>query len=443
MDYSQLFFFISFIENLQSIWFQLLIIFLLLICSALISASEVAFFSLQLKSLEDLDEDDITTGTSRVISLLKNPKRLLATILVANNFINIAIVLLFTILSKKIFIGINNPFLILFIDIGIVTTLILIFGEILPKVYANRNAYAFSLFIAPIIQFLDRFILFWITSPMSRTTAFLEKKLGDKKNKISVDQLSQALELTDDQETTSDEQRMLEGIVNFGNTDTREVMCPRIDIFALSDQMSLEEIIPLILSKGFSRIPVFSEKKDNIKGILYTKDLLPHLNKSDYQWQKLLKTPLYVPENKKLDDLLKEFQQKKNHLAIVVDEYGGTSGLITLEDIIEEIIGDISDEFDEIDLNYSKIDELTYVFDAKISLKDFFKVINIEDLGFFDNIKGDAETLAGLVLEITKKFPRRGQKVAFKGYKFIVEDVDQFRVKQIKVCLPNKMNKLN
>ena len=443
MDYSQLFFFISFIENLQSIWFQLLIIFLLLTCSALISASEVAFFSLQLKSLEDLDEDDVTKGTSRVISLLRNPKRLLATILVANNFINIAIVLLFTILSKKIFIGINNPFLLLFIDIGIVTTLILIFGEILPKVYANRNAYAFSLFMAPIIQFLDRFILFWITSPMSRTTAFLEKKLGDKKNKISVDQLSQALELTDDQETTSDEQRMLEGIVNFGNTDTREVMCPRIDIFALSDQMSLEEIIPLILSKGFSRIPVYSEKKDNIKGILYTKDLLPHLNKSDYQWQKLLKTPLYVPENKKLDDLLKEFQQKKNHLAIVVDEYGGTSGLITLEDIIEEIIGDISDEFDEIDLNYSKIDELTYVFDAKISLKDFFKVINIEDLGFFDNIKGDAETLAGLVLEITKKFPRRGQKVAFKGYKFIVEDVDQFRVKQIKVCLPNKMNKSN
>ncbi len=443
MDYSQLFFFISFVENLQSIWFQLLIIFLLLTCSALISASEVAFFSLQLKSLEDLDEDDITTGTSHVISLLKNPKRLLATILVANNFINIAIVLLFTILSKKIFVGINNTFLLLFIDIGIVTTLILIFGEILPKVYANRNAYAFSLFMAPIIQFLDRFILFWITSPMSRATAFFEKKLGDKKNKISVDQLSQALELTDDHETTSDEQRMLEGIVNFGNTDTREVMCPRIDIFALSDQMSLEEIIPLILSKGFSRIPVYSKKKDNIKGILYTKDLLPHLNKSDYQWQKLLKTPLYVPENKKLDDLLKEFQQKKNHLAIVVDEYGGTSGLITLEDIIEEIIGDISDEFDEIDLNYSKIDELTYVFDAKISLKDFFKIINIEDLGFFDNIKGDAETLAGLVLEITKKFPRRGQKVAFKGYKFIVEDVDQFRVKQIKVCLPNNMNKSN
>ena len=440
MDYSQLFFFTSIIENLQAFWLQLIAIIFLLICSALISASEVAFFSLQIKSLEDSDDDQITPETLRVISLLKNPKRLLATILVANNFINIAIVLLFTIISKKIFIGINNPFLLLFIEIGIVTTLILIFGEILPKVYANRNAQAFSLRMAPIIQFLDRFILFWITSPMSRTTAFLEKKLGDKKNKISVDQLSQALELTDDQETTSDEQRMLEGIVNFGNTDTREVMCPRIDIFALSDQMSLKEIIPLILSKGFSRIPVYSEKKDNIKGILYTKDLLPHLNKSDYEWQILLKTPLYVPENKKLDDLLKEFQQKKNHLAIVVDEYGGTSGLITLEDIMEEIIGDISDEFDEIDLNFSKIDESTYVFDAKISLKDFFRVINIEDSGLFDSIKGEAETLAGLVLEITKKFPRRGQKVSFKGYKFIVEEIDQFRVKQIKVYLPGKYN---
>ncbi len=440
MDYSQLFFFTSIIENLQAFWLQLIAIIFLLICSALISASEVAFFSLQIKSLEDSDDDQITPETLRVISLLKNPKRLLATILVANNFINIAIVLLFTIISKKIFIGINNPFLLLFIEIGIVTTLILIFGEILPKVYANRNAQAFSLRMAPIIQFLDRFILFWITSPMSRTTAFLEKKLGDKKNKISVDQLSQALELTDDQETTSDEQRMLEGIVNFGNTDTREVMCPRIDIFALSDQMSLKEIIPSILSKGFSRIPVYSEKKDNIKGILYTKDLLPHLNKSDYEWQKLLKTPLYVPENKKLDDLFKEFQQKKNHLAIVVDEYGGTSGLITLEDIMEEIIGDISDEFDEIDLNFSKIDESTYVFDAKISLKDFFRVINIEDSGLFDSIKGEAETLAGLVLEITKKFPRRGQKVSFKGYKFIVEEIDQFRVKQIKVYLPGKYN---
>ena len=276
---------------------------------------------------------------------------------------------------------------------------------------------------------------------MSYATVFLERRLGDKKNQFSVDQLSQALELTDNKETTSDEQRILEGIVNFGSTDTREVMCPRIDIFALSDKLSLKEIIPLILENGFSRIPVYNDKKDNIKGILYIKDLLPHLNKTEYHWQSLLKKPLYVPENKKLDDLLKEFQMKKNHLAIVVDEYGGTSGLITLEDIMEEIIGDISDEFDEVDLSYSKLDDYTFIFEAKISLKDFYKVIDIQDETLFDNVKGDSETLAGLILEITKKFPKRGQKIPFERFKFIIEELDQLRIKQIKVILPKNLKK--
>ena len=218
-------------------------------------------------------------------------------------------------------------------------------------------------------------------------------------------------------------------------------MCPRIDMFALSDELTLKEIIPLILENGFSRIPVYSEKKDNIKGILYIKDLLPHLKKTNYYWQSLLKKPIYVPENKKLDDLLKEFQQKKNHLAIVVDEYGGTSGLITLEDIMEEIIGDISDEFDEVDLSYSKLDDYTYIFEAKISLKDFYRVIDIKDETAFDNVKGDAETLAGLILEITKKFPKRGQKISFKRYNFIIEELDQLRIKQVKVMLPKSLKK--
>jgi putative hemolysin len=427
-----------FVVLLDVSWIQSLLVFLLLCCSALISGAEVAFFSLQLKSLEDTDFEENTPSVQRVVSLLKKPKRLLATILVANNFINIAIVLLFTILSKSIFHGIENPIVLLVIEIGIVTTLILLFGEILPKVYANRNALAFSIRLAPFIQFLDRFVLFWITLPMSRTTRFLEKRLGDKKNQFSVDQLSQALELTDDDETTSDEQRILEGIVNFGNTDTREVMCPRIDMFALSDELTMEEIIPIILDQGFSRIPVYGEKKDNIKGILYIKDLLPHLQTPNYNWQELLKPPLYVPENKKLDDLLKEFQTKKNHLAIVVDEYGGTSGLITLEDVMEEIIGDISDEFDEVDLNYSKLDDHTFVFEAKISLKDFFRVIDREGTTAFDTIKGDAETLAGLLLEITKKFPKRGQKINFKAYRFTVEELDHLRIKQVKVVLPKK-----
>ena len=423
---------------IDEIWVQLTLVLFLLISSALISGAEVAFFSLQIKSLEDTEDAELTQSIRRVILLLKKPKRLLATILVANNFINIAIVLLFASLSKTIFKSIENQLIVLFIEIGIITTIILIFGEILPKIYANRNALAFSKRMAPIIRFLDKFLLFWVTYPMSQTTIFLERRLGDKKNQLSVDQLSQALELTGEDETTSDEQRILEGIVNFGSTDTREVMCPRIDMFALSDELTLEEIIPLILDQGFSRIPVFNEKKDNIKGILYIKDLLPNLKTPNYEWQTLLKPPIYVPENKKLDDLLKEFQQKKNHLAIVVDEYGGTSGLITLEDIMEEIVGDISDEFDEQDLSYSKLDENTFIFDAKISLKDFFRILKLEETEIFEIIKGDAETLAGLLLEITKKFPKRGQKIKFEGYQFIIEEIGKFRIKQVKVSLPKE-----
>ena len=423
---------------IDEIWVQLTLVLFLLISSALISGAEVAFFSLQIKSLEDTEDAELTQSIKRVISLLKKPKRLLATILVANNFINIAIVLLFASLSKTIFKSIENQLIVLFIEIGIITTIILIFGEILPKIYANRNALAFSKRMAPIIRFLDKFLLFWVTYPMSQTTIFLERRLGDKKNQLSVDQLSQALELTGEDETTSDEQRILEGIVNFGSTDTREVMCPRIDMFALSDELTLEEIIPLILDQGFSRIPVFNEIKDNIKGILYIKDLLPNLKTPNYEWQTLLKPPIYVPENKKLDDLLKEFQQKKNHLAIVVDEYGGTSGLITLEDIMEEIVGDISDEFDEQDLSYSKLDENTFIFEAKISLKDFFRILKLEETEIFETIKGDAETLAGLLLEITKKFPKRGQKIKFEGYQFIIEEIGKFRIKQVKVSLPKE-----
>jgi putative hemolysin len=418
------------------IWIQSLIVLFLLIGSALISGAEVAFFSLQLKSLEDIQESDTDPALERVINQLKNPKRLLATILVANNFINIAIVLVFSALGDTLFKGIENPYLILFIEIGLITSLILLFGEILPKIYANRNALAFSKRMALLISFLDRYLLFWITYPMSQTTSFLENRLGDKKNHLSVDQLSQALELTGANETTFDEQRILEGIVNFGNTDTREVMCPRMDMFALSDTLTLEEILPLILEQGYSRIPVYHEKRDNIKGILYTKDLLPNLEAPNFKWQKLLKPPIYIPENKKLDDLLKEFQQKKIHLAIVVDEYGGTSGLITLEDIIEEIVGDISDEFDEQDLSYSKLDDQTFVFEGKINLKDFFRVINLEDYTLFEETKGDAETLAGLLLEMAKKFPKKGQKIKYQGYVFTIEEMEQLRIKQVKVELP-------
>lgn len=420
------------------VWIQLGLALLLLICSALVSGAEVAFFSLQLKSLEELYDTNNETEVKRVIHLLRKPKRLLATVLVANNFINIAIVLLFSLLSKAFLSDIENPVLLLIIEVGIITFIILIFGEILPKVYANRNALTFSKVMAPVLIVLDEYLLFWLTFPMSRTTTFIEKRLGDKGNQFSIDKLSQALELTGDDETTSDEQRILEGIVNFGNTDTREVMCPRMDMFAISDALTMKEIIPLILEQGYSRIPIYTEKKDTIKGILYVKDLLPNIHKENFKWQQLLKQPLYVPENKKLDDLLKEFQLKKNHLAIVVDEYGGTSGLITLEDIMEEIVGDISDEFDEVDSSYSKLDDLNYLFEAKISLKDFFKVIHREETEEFELIKGDAETLAGLLLEIVKKFPKKKQIIRYAGYSFRVEEIDQMRIIQVKVTLPKE-----
>ena len=420
------------------IWVQFGLIVFLLFCSALVSGAEVAFFSLQIKSLEESNETENKIEVTRVIKLLKKPKRLLATILVANNFINIAIVLLFSILSNTFLSTIENSAVLLLIEVGIITSLILIFGEILPKVYANRNALSFSKRMAPVISVLDSYLLFWITFPMSKITSFLERRLGESGNQFSVDKLSQALELTNNDETTLDEQRILKGIVNFGNTDTREVMCPRMDMFALSDSLTVEEIIPIILEQGFSRIPVFTEKKDTIKGILYVKDLLPNIHEKNYKWQKLLKPPIYVPENKKLDDLLKEFQQKKIHLAIVVDEYGGTSGLITLEDIMEEIVGDISDEFDEEDLSYSKLDDHTYIFDAKINLKDFVKIVNLEESEDFESVKGDAETLAGLLLEIAKKFPKKKQLINYAGYSFSIEELDEMRITQVKVMLPKQ-----
>lgn len=417
-----------------SVLIQLLLVVFLLLLSALISGAEVAFFSLNPKLWK---ESYRKSGVgARIEGLLNRPKRLLATILIANNFINIAIVLLFASLRQFYLTGIENETLQLVIDIGLITAIILIFGEILPKIYANRNALKFAQLMAFPVSILDRYFLFWLTIPMSQTTRFLEVRLGQKKQSISVDNLSQALELTSNHETTQEEQKILEGIVNFGSTDTKQVMCPRIDMFALAETTSFEEVLAHITENGYSRIPVFKDNLDEITGILYVKDLLPHLEKKKFAWQKLLKSPYYVPENKKLDDLLHDFQRKKMHMAIVVDEYGGTSGLITLEDILEEIVGEISDEFDEDALRYSRIDNFTFVFEGKINLKDFVKVIEWEDEDFFDAIKGEAETLAGMLLELAKKLPRKGQKIRYKGFQFTIEEVDRKRIVQIKVVVP-------
>ena len=436
MDPDPLSFLIIFLDVQGSMLIQFILLVLLLITSGLVSGAEVAFFSLTKEQL-DSEEDKKSRQMDIVQKMLLKPKRLLATILITNNFINIAIVLLFASLGENLFSQIENPLVVLLIEIGVITFLILFFGEILPKVYANRNAMTFSKAVAFPIYTIDRYFLFFLTIPMSKITRFMESRLAQKNSEFSIDKLSQALELTGEEETTKEEHKILQGIVNFGNTDTKQIMCPRIDVFALSEDMDMETIIPLILEKGFSRVPVYGENMDSVIGILYTKDLLPHFEESNFEWNKLLKPVFYVPENKKLDDLLKEFQQKKIHLAVVVDEYGGTSGVITLEDVIEEIVGDISDEFDDDELIYSKLDDFTFVFDAKINLKDFYKVIDLEEEEIFEKDKGESESIAGFVLEIAQAFPKVGQVIQYEGYQFVIESVDRKRIKRIKVILPS------
>lgn len=406
----------------------------------MVSGAEVAFFGLSQTDIKELAEKNSARGNI-VVALLEKPKKLLATILIANNAINIGIVLLFSDIGDVLFSEVSYVILgfisLRFIlEVVVATFLILLFGEILPKIYANRNNVFFSQFMAYPLKALD-FLLTPLSQPMRGITLFLYRKLGKQKSSLSVDHLSQALELTSEGDTTKEEQRILEGIVNFGNTDTKQVMRPRIDIFALKEDMKYPEVLEEIKAHGYSRIPVFSEHMDNVIGVLYVKDLLPYLERKNFNWLSLIREPFFVPENKKLDDLLLDFQSKKNHLAVVVDEYGGTSGIVTLEDIIEEIVGDISDEFDDEDLIYSKLDEHNYVFEGKTTLKEFYKVAMIPDEEVFEARKGESETIAGFVLEIAGSFPKRGEKVEFNGYDFLVESLDKKRLKQIKVTLPH------
>lgn len=410
-----------------------------LICSALISGAEVALFGLSQTDLNAIEEESTSRG-KLILKLLERPKKLLATILIANNTINIGIVLLFSAIGKTLFKDINqvwfNVVSVRFIlEVIVAAFLILMFGEILPKIYANRNRIQFSNFMALPLKMLD-FVLTPLSMPMRSATLFLHEKLGKQKSNLSVDHLSQALELTSEGDTTKEEQKILEGIVSFGNTDTKQVMRPRIDIFALNEEMKYAEVIAEIKKNSYSRIPVFAENLDNVLGVLYVKDLLPHIDRKTFNWMSLIREPYFVPENKKLDDLLMEFKEQKKHLAVVVDEYGGTSGIVTLEDIIEEIVGDISDEFDDEDLVFSKLDDYTYVFEGKTTLKDFYRVVKIENEEEFELQKGESETIAGFVLEISGSFPKKGEKVTFSGHQFIVESMDKKRLKQIKVVLP-------
>ncbi|PRZ24964.1 gliding motility-associated protein GldE [Flavobacterium granuli] len=404
----------------------------LLFCSAVVSGAEVALFSLSQKDIDDTIQENPSKG--KILSdLLQKPKKLLATLLVANNFINIGVVILFSFVGRNLFSAISSPVLKFVLEVIVVTFLLLLFGEVLPKVYASRNSVKFAKLIAFPISMLEK-LLSPISIPMRNTTIYLHNKLGKQKTNFSVDQLSQALELTSSEDTSSDEQKILEGIVSFGNTDTKQVMSPRIDIFALEITESFVEIYSKIIEKGYSRIPIYRDNIDQIEGVLFVKDLLPHIDKKNFDWVTLIREPFFVPENKKLDNLLKDFQRMKSHLAIVVDEYGGTSGLVSLEDVIEEIVGDISDEFDNENVVYSMIDDHNYLFEGKINLKDFYRIIDVDE-DLFEVKKGEAETLAGFILEILGNFPKKGQKIAYENCLFTVEAVDKKRIKQIKVTI--------
>jgi gliding motility-associated protein GldE len=407
-------------------------IMLLLFCSAMVSAAEVALFSLSPNDLSLL-ADKNQQKANLVSKLLQKPKKLLATLLLANNFVNIGVIILFSFVGNSIFATITSPLIKFIVEVVLITFLILLFGEVLPKVYASRNKVKFALAMAQPLYVLDQ-LLSPVSLPMRSVSNYLHEKLGRQKSNISVDQLSQALEMTSTDDTTFDEQKILEGIVSFGNTDTKQVMSPRIDIFALEIEESFADIYPKIVDKGYSRIPIYRESIDQIEGILFVKDLIPHIHKKEFDWNALLREPFFVPENKKLDDLLKDFQRMKSHLAIVVDEYGGTSGLVSLEDVIEEIVGDISDEFDDENINFSQIDDKNFLFEGKINLKDFYRIVTVDEEAF-EARKGEAETLAGFILEILGNFPKKGQKIHFSGVLFTIESVDKKRIKQLKITL--------
>ncbi len=413
---------------------KILLIIILLICSALISGSEVAFFSLSKTDLKKISSSNIKN--LKLIALLRsNPRRLLATLLVSNNFINISIVLLLASFGKLFDFNILPGWLNFVFEVGFITALILLFGEILPKVYANRKPISFSNRMALPIQFIDKYLFFFITIPMSKMTKFIQNKLVFKKTNLSVDKLSDAFDLTDENETSSEEKKILQGVISFGSTDVKQVMKPRIDVFSVSKTMSYNDLIKKVRKNRYSRIPVFDETIDNVTGVVYLKDLFPHLNQQNFDWTTLIREPYFVPENKKLDDLLKEFQKLKNHMAIVVDEYGGNSGIITLNDIVEEIVGEINDEFDQDDIIYNKIDNNTFVFEGKVNLTDLYRILKINDNKVFENIKGDSETLGGFLLEQIGFFPKKNFKFKLKGIEFNVLEVNRKRIKNVMVTI--------
>lgn len=403
----------------------------LLFLSALISGSEVAFFSMGHHDLVTC-KGSANARDQRIIHLLEGPQKLLATILIMNNLVNITIVTLATYVTWEI-VGTKTAEGYIILVLTVVTTVaIVFFGEVVPKVYANQNSLSFARSTSGLFSFAVSFFspLSWLLLSIG---SVIDKRVERKGYSVSIDELNHALELTAKKDVTDEEKGILKGIVNFGTLNVTQVMRSRIDITAIDIDTDFHELMDQINKTGYSRIPIYKETVDKIEGILYIKDLLPHVDEDEnFKWQEMLRTAFFVPESKRVDSLFKDFQEKRVHMAIVVDEYGGTSGLVTLEDLIEEIVGEINDEFDnEDEIAYNKLDNNTYVFEGKVSLNDFCKIIGVEG-NIFDTVKGDSESLGGLILEINTKLPNVGEKIRFERFVFTIVSSDSKRIKRVR-----------
>ena len=415
---------------------SVVILLILLVGSALISGSEVAFFSLKPVEIESLEKEQ-EKHAKVTLQLLDQPKDLLATILIANNFINVSIIIISTYLSTLILEGWKYKML---FDVVVITFILLLFGEVIPKVYATKHGAKLTKIMAtPLFKIAYIFPISILRKGLVSGTSIINKLAKKKSVNVSSDDLEHAILLTKEESLDEGSHKILEGIVKFGSKDVKQIMKSRIDVVAFDVNTPYGELVEQILKNGFSRVPIYNDSFDNISGVLFIKDLIPYIDeKDDFDWEKLLRTPFFVPESKKIDDLLKNFQEKKMHMAIVVDEFGGTSGIVTLEDVLEEIVGDISDEFDAEELSYSKLDENNYVFEGKTPLVDFYKVLQI-DGNVFEDHKGESDTLAGFIIEQAGKILLKNEKIVFENYTFIVEAADKRKVKRIKVCIePNQ-----
>lgn len=408
------------------------IIFLILMITSMIAASEIAFFSLSPSELKLL-ETSKGSRYKQVFRLLQMPEQLLGTILIINNFLSISFVIITTFVIKSLVDYSASPLIGFLIEVVFITLMLLIFGEILPKIYASHHALAFTLFISGPLLFFTR-LLKPFTRLLTGSTTWLSSRVGRHRKGISIHDLSEALELTSP--SMSEERDILEGIVKFTDIDVGEIMKPRTDVVAMDIRTPFTELLPAVVESGYSRIPVYSKTIDDIRGILYIKDLLPHIrNNNTFRWQSLIRAPYYVPATKKINDLLREFQSNKIHMAVVIDEYGGTSGIVTLEDILEEIIGEIIDESDDAeDLQYTRTSDNTFLFDGKVSLNDFCKITDTSE-DIFDDVRGEADTLAGLILELKGAFPEKNDVIHCKNFIFTIESVDKRRIKLIKVTV--------